>query len=184
MRQVTRVERGMKQAMGWMLVSGLILVAAAVYLLPTDTPEVTAVIPKAATGEMAPSVEMPLPADAVPDKIVLDVSVHTIEGLRVLFDRAEELAMTPSPAGEDASLVLVLHGPEVEFFSIRNYARYKEIVDQAARLDAFDVVDVRICQTMIGALGIEQTDIPSFIEQVPYGPGEVERLSQEGYVAF
>jgi intracellular sulfur oxidation DsrE/DsrF family protein len=46
------------------------------------------------------------------------------------------------------------------------------------------VVDVRICQTMIGMRGIEQTDIPSFIEQVPYGPGEVERLKQQGYVAF
>jgi intracellular sulfur oxidation DsrE/DsrF family protein len=37
---------------------------------------------------------------------------------------------------------------------------------------------------MIGARGIEPMDIPSFIEQVPYGPGEVERLKQQGYVAF
>jgi hypothetical protein len=120
----------------------------------------------------------------VPERAVLDVSVHTIEGLRVLFDRAEELAMTPRPKGEDASVVLVLHGPEVEYFSLKNYDKYKDIVDQAARLDAFDVVDVKICQTMMGARGIEQNDIPSFIELVPYGPGEVERLKQEGYVAF
>ena len=92
--------------------------------------------------------------------------------------------MAPRPGGEDARVILVLHGPEVDFFSIKNYDKYKDIVDQAARLDAFDVVDVRICQTMIGMRGIEQTDIPSFIEQVPYGPGEVERLKQEGYVAF
>ena len=174
----------MKQVMGWILVGGLLLVAVAVFMSPTDVPQVIAVSPEIAVEEPATAVETSVLADEVPDKIVLDVSVHTIEGLRVLFDRAEELAMRPRPAGEDASLVLVLHGPEVEFFSIRNYERYREIVDQAARLDAFDVVDVRICQTMIGALGIERTDIPSFIEQVPYGPGEVERLSQEGYVVF
>ena len=174
----------MKQVMGWMLVGGLLLVAVAVYMSQTDAPQVTVVSPEIAADEPATAVETPVPVDEVPDKIVLDVSVHTIEGLRVLFDRAEKLAMTPRPKGENATLVLVLHGPEVEYFSIRNYDRYKDIVDQAARLDAFDVVDVRICQTMIGARGIERTDIPSFIEQVPYGPGEVERLRQEGYVTF
>ena len=170
--------------MGWMLVGGLLLVAVAVYMSQTDAPQVTVVSPEIAADEPATAVETPAPVDGVPDKIVLDVSVHTIEGLRVLFDRAEKLAKTPRPKGENAILVLVLHGPEVEYFSIRNYDRYKDIVDQAARLDAFDVVDVRICQTMIGARGIERTDIPSFIEQVPYGPGEVERLRQEGYVTF
>ena len=170
--------------MGWMLVGVLLLVAVAVYISQTDAPQVTVVSPEIAADEPATAVETPAPVDGVPDKIVLDVSVHTIEGLRVLFDRAEKLAKTPRPKGENAILVLVLHGPEVEYFSIRNYDRYKDIVDQAARLDAFDVVDVRICQTMIGARGIERTDIPSFIEQVPYGPGEVERLRQEGYVTF
>jgi len=132
--------------------------------------------------------------DGVPDtpageegarvRAVLDISVHTLEGLRVLFDRAEELAMRPQAQGQDDSIVLVLHGPEVEFFSIRNYEKYKDIVDQAARLDAFDVVDVKICQTMMGQMGIDGDDIPAFIEQVPVGPGEVDRLVQEGYVTF
>ena len=174
----------MKQGMGWVLVGGLLLVAVAVFMSPTDEPQVTVVIPVAAVDEIVVPVETPLAADELPEKIVLDVSVHTIEGLRVLFDRAEALAMTPRPEGEDASLVLILHGPEVEYFSIKNYDQYKDIVDQAARLDAFDIVDVRICQTMIGVRGIERTDIPSFIEQVPYGPGEVERLKQDGYVVF
>jgi len=115
---------------------------------------------------------------------MLDISVHTIDELKVLLDRAEELAMVPQPPGEEARVVLVLHGPEVEFFSISNYDRYKDIVDQAARLDAFDVVDVKICQTMMEIKGIPRDDIPAFIEQVPQGPVEVERLVREGYVYF
>ena len=115
---------------------------------------------------------------------VLDVSVHSLEELQVLLDRAEELALRPQPQGKKADIVLVLHGPEVEFFAISNYQRYKDIVDKAARLDAFDVVDVKICQSMMENLGVERDDIPAFIEQVPYGPGEVERLVREGYVYF
>lgn len=115
---------------------------------------------------------------------VLDVSVHSLEELQLLLDRAEELAMRPQPQGENAGVVLVLHGPEVEYFAISNYPRYKDIVDKAARLDAFDVVDVKICQTMMKRLGVSQDDIPAFIEQVPYGPGEVERLVREGYIYF
>jgi len=116
--------------------------------------------------------------------VVLDVSVHSLDELRVLLDRAEEIATRPQSQEEKARVVLVLHGPEVEFFAISNYPRYKDIVDQAARLDAFDVVDVKICQTMLERLEVDRDDIPAFIEQVPYGPGEVERLVREGYVYF
>jgi len=122
--------------------------------------------------------------EAAPHGMVLDVSVHSLDELRVLLDRAEELAMRPQPPGEKAGVVLVLHGPEVEFFAISNYSRYKDIVDKAARLDAFDVVDVKICRTMMEKLGVERDEIPAFIEQVPYGPGEVGRLVREGYVYF
>jgi len=124
------------------------------------------------------------PADAAPGRAVFDISVHTVEGLQVLLDRAEELAMRPQVPGEENSVVLVLHGPEVEFFSIKNYEQYRDLVDQAARLDAFDVVDVKICQTMMGLHGVERDDIPAFIEQVPLGSLEIERLVGEGYVAF
>ena len=37
---------------------------------------------------------------AVPQGMVLDVSVHSLEELRILLDRAEELAMRPQPQGE------------------------------------------------------------------------------------
>ena len=119
-----------------------------------------------------------------PDRAVLDITVHTIEELEVLLERAEQLAQSPRAGDGDASVVLVLHGPEVEFFSTRNYEQYKDIVDRAARLDTLDIIDVRICQTMMAAKGIARDDIPPFIDQVPDGRVEVERLVREGYVYF
>ena len=174
----------MKQVLALVLAGGLLFAVAWVFILPEGEQQGAVVAPVDRAEKTLPAVDTPPALNEVPERTVLDVSVHSIEGLKVLFDRAEELAMTPRPMGEDASVVLVLHGPEVEFFSIKNYDKYKAIVDQAARLDAFDVVDVKICQTMMGKRGIEQNDIPSFIELVPYGPGEVERLEREGYVSF
>ncbi len=174
----------MKQVLVFALLAGLLLLAAYYYFQPVvvleaPDPQSGPVVDDTAAWSESFSGE-----DDVPLRAVLDISVHTLEELRVLLDRAEGLAMRPQAQGEEASVVLVLHGPEVEFFSIRNYAKYKDIVDQAARLDAFDVVDVKICQTMLDMQGIERNDIPSFIEQVPLGPDEVERLRQQGYVTF
>lgn len=118
----------------------------------------------------------------LPHRAVLDISVHTLEELRVLLDRAEALAQQQPDV--DAGVVLVLHGPEVEFFSTRKYDMYRDIVDQAARLDTLDVVDIRICRSMMATRGIARDDIPPFIEQVPDGRVEVERLVNEGYVYF
>lgn len=122
--------------------------------------------------------------DPVPERAVLDISVHTVEELEVLFDRAGKLADKLGSDKQEASIILVLHGPEVSFFSSKNYDKYKDIVDQAARLDALDIVDVKICQTMMKVQGVERDDIPSFIEQVPLGSAEIDRLVREGYVYF
>jgi intracellular sulfur oxidation DsrE/DsrF family protein len=165
-----------------LIVAGLV---ALIYQLRPHTPgqaEPDPVVADDSVTQRSPA-DTSLP-EADPGRAVLDISVHTLEELRVLFERVGELAMKPRPPGEEASIVLVLHGPEVDFFSIKNYDSYKDIVDEAARLDAFDVVDIRICQAMMKARGIGPDDIPSFIEQVPYGPGEVERLVEEGYLYF
>jgi uncharacterized protein len=169
----------MKQVFVLALAAGLLLLLAYNYFQPVEVQETAAVVDDTAALSESRTDE----ADA-PLRAVLDISVHTLEELKVLLDRAEQLAMRPQAQGAEASVVLVLHGPEVAFFSIRNYEKYKDIVDQAARLDAFDVVDVKICQTMLDMQGIERADIPAFIEQVPLGPDEVERLRQQGYVTF
>ena len=170
----------MKLAVMLAVAAGLLLAAAWFLRQPDPGQPVDAVPPGAALQpQLAPAPDVPLPARAV-----LDITVHTIEELRVVFDRAGQLAMAPRPGEEADSVVLVLHGPEVEFFAISNYEKYRDIVDKAARLDAFEVVDVRICETMMSEYGLGPDDIPSFIEPVPFGPGEVERLQREGYAYF
>lgn len=101
------------------------------------------------------------------------------------LERAETLYLAGDlPEGANP-IAIVLHGPEVEIFFKDNYGEYKNIVDLAARLSAFGVVDVRVCETQTGIMGRERSSIHPFIGTVPFGPTEVKRLlNQRNYVYF
>jgi len=113
-----------------------------------------------------------------------DISVHTVEELELLFDRVEALLDRPRSEGEAPIISLVLHGPEVGFFALKNYPRYKHVVDRAAKLAALGAVDMSICQTQMRLQGIGKSEVPGFLRQVPFGPEEVERLRKQGYIAM
>ena len=55
-------------------------------------------------------------------------------------------------------------------------------MDRAAKLEALGAVNISICQTMMNNYEIGTDEVPAFLEQVPYGPDEVQRLINEGYV--
>ena len=113
---------------------------------------------------------------------VADVSAHTTQELETLFDRVEALLERPRGAGESPLIALVLHGPEVDFFALQNYAQHKNLVDRAAKLAALGGVQISICQTQMRKRGIAADQVPSFLRRVPYGPGEVERLVGQNHV--
>jgi len=149
---------------------------AAEYLLPQadqtgPRPAAVEVVPESIAPERQPAANL-----------LADISLHSVEELELLFDRVEQLLERPLSEGEQPLVSLVLHGPEVEFFALKNYRQYKQVVDRAAKLAALGAVDISICQTQMKNFGIAPDDVPSFLRQVPYGPGEVKRLLDEGFV--
>ncbi|VAW72992.1 hypothetical protein MNBD_GAMMA14-237 [hydrothermal vent metagenome] len=138
-------------------------------LAVTRTSELEAIIPRSDNSDV---------------RQYADISVHTTEDLERLFDRVESLLDRPRAKGEAPIISLVLHGPEVEFFALKNYERYKTIVGRAARLAAFGAVDISICQTQMRRQGIGKDEVPVFLRQVPFGPDEVKRLRVRGFVAM
>ena len=115
-------------------------------------------------------------------RYLFNVTLHTPEELAGLLTRAEELAKTTRADSRHTGIALVLHGPEIEIFAKKNYSRFRKTVDLAARLDAGRIIEVKMCRTEMKHLGIREEDIPDFIELVPYGPDEEERLRRNGYV--
>ena len=128
--------------------------------------------------------EQPPVENEAGDRYVLDIVLHTAAEIEQMLDKAEQLSSKPRSATEPASIAIVLHGPEIDIFSINNYKKYHDIVDRAARLDAYNIIDVKMCLTTMRIRGVRKEDIPGFIDFVPFGPAEVERLQQRGYVKF
>ena len=114
------------------------------------------------------------------------IELHSAEELNGALMRAEELFATDRfKAGTDAPVVFVLHGPEARTLLNSEYKLNKSLVDLAARLSAFQIVDVRVCKTWMGGEGIVENQLPPFVSTVPYGPEEKRRLlSDEQYVYF
>jgi intracellular sulfur oxidation DsrE/DsrF family protein len=132
-----------------------------------------------------PSITLsPLPATNQPggQRYVFDVVVHNPVDMEKLLGRIESLAKSTSTDDEGPGLALVLHGPEIAYFSRKNYPRYMSIVDRAAALDKKGIIDVKVCETMIRELNIDSDELPDYVEHVPYGPAEVERLVRKGFI--
>ncbi|MFT6791604.1 MAG: intracellular sulfur oxidation DsrE/DsrF family protein [Cellvibrionaceae bacterium] len=114
-------------------------------------------------------------------RILNDSPEEVAQGLK----RAEALYLEGKLTADTNPIAIVLHGPEVEVFFKDHYEEYKTIVDLAARLSAFGVVGVRVCETQSGIMGRSRSSIHPFIGTVPFGPTEVRRLlDQQSYVYF
>jgi len=114
-------------------------------------------------------------------RYVADISVHSVADMRSILNRADRLVNMPRAADQPANIALILHGPEIDFFNIDNYHRYRSLVDQAARLDAYNVIDIKMCETMMRERGLSKSKIPGFIDFVPDGEAEVKKLKRDGY---
>jgi intracellular sulfur oxidation DsrE/DsrF family protein len=119
-------------------------------------------------------------AEQAPARYVFDVAVESRGELVAILERAELLSRDYPPE-QVSAIALVLHGPELGYFDLRHYADNRRIIELASRLDARRVIEIKACQTMLDELDMQPEDLPGFIDLVPFGPAEVERLVGDGY---
>ncbi len=113
---------------------------------------------------------------------LFDVSNHSIDELQTLLVRADEVSQTHPESFEDLEIVMVIHGPDIKWFTQQNYEHNRQLIDLAARLDAYDIIDMKVCQKTMQSRGVIQDDLPAFIESVPYVPTEIKQRLQDGYI--
>jgi intracellular sulfur oxidation DsrE/DsrF family protein len=109
---------------------------------------------------------------------VFSVTVTSAQELDVVLNRAEDLRSLFDPE-QHSRIAIVLHGNELQLFQQQNYSSNMSVVDRARLLDQDNIIDIKACQTMMRTLDIGQNELPSFIEQVPFAPTEIERLEQQ-----
>lgn len=112
------------------------------------------------------------------------VQAHTPAELESILQRVDELLQEESGFSSDKPLALVLHGEEAQVFLRQNYGDFRSLVDQAARLEAFNAIDVQICETWLRSHALDKDDLPHFVDTVPYGPARKVELLEQGYEYF
>ncbi len=127
-----------------------------------------------------------LAEEEIPSRYIARIELHTAAELMDSLKRADMLQQQGEfIVGEDEPIAFILHGPEARVLFMNHYTENKVIIDLAARLTAFRVVDIKVCETWMGSQTLDTSQLPPFIGTVPYGPSEAARLlEQEHYVYF
>lgn len=107
---------------------------------------------------------------------------HSLSELEELLKRAEEVTLNQPPEYKDLEIVMVIHGPDIEWFTRQKYADNHNLIDLAARLDEQNIIDMKVCEKSMKYHGINRKDIPEFIDSVPYAPIEIENRLRDGYI--
>lgn len=114
--------------------------------------------------------------------VFIESSTASKEDLQALLDGLQG-AISTELVDQDP-IVVILHGPDANAFVRQNYASNKMLVDQAALLDSYGLIDVQMCLTWLDSVGLDDGDLPAYIETVPYWRDEVGRLNEQGYSRY
>lgn len=121
--------------------------------------------------------------DYAPQKVVYDVAEGDLGRFERILDRVSFLNNIYEADPFEASIVLVLHGDEIRFFGIENYAEYGELMRRAQSLTVAGPIEFRMCRVAALERGFEPHEIHGFVRMVPMADAEIIRLQQEeGYV--
>lgn len=124
------------------------------------------------------------PTEYKPQKVVYDVHGLTVAKMESVLDRASHLSKITGADPFDQSIVLVLHGSELNFFAIKNYSKYKELMQRAQSLVESETLKIKMCKIAAAGQGYQPKDIHGFVEMVPMGDAEIIRLQYEENHAY
>lgn len=140
--------------------------------------------------EMSPTnVEATIPSQNVASvdagldnkQYLFDVSSHSLEDLENLLARAEKISTSQDEQYDELEIVIILHGPDINWFN-QNLPENERLIDLAKELDDKNIIDLRVCDRSIEHHGYSRSNIPEFIESVPFGPTEIQTRLDEGYI--
>lgn len=171
------------RSISFLLYCLLTLCLSAKLVVADSNPDALSLVNTSTTFEKPSSSELVENQDGL---YIAKVELHTAEELQELFDRAEAF-LTEKGQSQNTSaapIAVVLHGPEVSVFQRKNYQQFKMLVDQAARLDESNIIDVQICRIWMSIDDITEEELPEFVQTVPNGPARERKLLDAGYNYF
>ncbi len=160
-----------------------LLVFLSISLIACD--KQTEIVENSKTITISPEIKLPV-QDSAPEienkRYLFDITDHSIEEFKALLTRAEEVSQAQSDDFQDLEIVMIIHGSDIDWFTQQNYEHNRQLIDLAARLDAYDIIDMKVCEKTMSVRGVDRKDIPPFIESVPYAPTEMKQRLNDGYI--
>jgi intracellular sulfur oxidation DsrE/DsrF family protein len=114
-------------------------------------------------------------------KVVYDLTSAVRENVVSVLDRISYLSILNNADPFDSKIVVVIHGGAIPFFAIRNYGKYKNLMERAYSLSLNGSIEFRMCKIAAHQHGFEPRDIHGFVAMVPMADAEIVRLQQEGF---
>ena len=119
-----------------------------------------------------------------PYKVVYDIALTSQAAFAERLDRVSYLNNIYQADPFDASIVLVLHGDELAFFTTQTYEKYRNLIDRARSLTLAGPIRFRVCRAAAKMRGFAPEDFHDFAEVVPMADAEIVRLQQEEGYAY
>ncbi|MEN9464202.1 MAG: hypothetical protein RL217_383 [Pseudomonadota bacterium] len=104
----------------------------------------------------------------------------SVAELQALLERAQALGDAQKIAFA-SPIEMVLQDESLIIFARKHYRENKALVDLVARLDAFNVIAVKVGEDALRQANLSSNDLPSFVHSVKDATAEVQRLRQQGY---
>ena len=114
------------------------------------------------------------------EKYLADIVIHSPEELYAILARADKLLKSGKFALKGSSpIVFLLHGDEAHILFKGQYEKNKPVIDLAAKLTAFNVVDIKICDIWMQSKNLYSRDLQPFVGVVRNAIAEASRLIDE-----
>jgi intracellular sulfur oxidation DsrE/DsrF family protein len=114
-------------------------------------------------------------------KVLYDLTTGSEQELGNILARVGLLSKLNGENPFDSSIVVVIHGDAIPFFTIANTDRYRDLMTRAHGLVLNEVVKFRMCQAAASLHGYRPADFHGFVSMVPMADAEIVRLQQTGY---
>jgi len=119
----------------------------------------------------------------------IDLFPKTADDIELILATLEkDINQTPDASSSSqlaVPILMMLHGKQAHRFLRDNYTQNMIMVDKAALLSAYGLIEVKICKTWLHENQYSEIDLFPFIGTVSYGAGELARLiEEEGYTEF
>ena len=115
-----------------------------------------------------------------PQKVLYDLTTVDKKNLQNILDRVGLLYKLYDSGPLDSSIVVIIHGDAIPFFSTANPANL-ELMKRAHSLTVGVPIEFRMCQAAAKVMGYEPKDIHGFVKMVPMADAEIVKLQKEGY---